>query len=155
MIERLKSAFNGRPAAVIAIPQNCWAIDEESISDLIQWAVNEIEVKGVLLVGHSQGGTPADNVQLCAEVENTTTGQESSNRLAAIMECIERTRNCVEQNEGHFVGELNSLRQLPVVQEKIVRNSNFVQGLFFRAESGVFCAYDISDQRFRALIQQG
>ena len=152
MIDQLKEAFVDSSIAVIAMPQSCWVMDEEQMDELMDWLLNDLNVARVLLVGHSQGGNPNGNVQVCSsgQVDPATNGP--SNRITSILDRVKYGQSCVKQNEKHFLQELDCLKSLPSIKQHILRNQQIVQGLFYRAESGVFCHYDSSTRAFRALI---
>ena len=153
MLRQLKEAFVEMEIVVLAVPQNEWCMNDEETNELLDWLVNDLAVGRVLLVGHSQGGTPADAVQICGEgkVDPSTNGY-ANNRISSLMERVKYAQAGVRQAEEHFLGQLNCLNHLPALQGHQLRNQQFVQGLFYRAESGVFCHYDSNTKQFRALI---
>jgi carbonic anhydrase len=150
MIAQLKSAFAKRSIAVVGLPQIFWDMSGDDIAELTDWAVNELGVGGLLLVGHSQGGTPNASIQICP-VESGDPGQ-STNRVASLLDRMQASQACVKENESHFVEQLKQLGNAPAVQACSVRNGSFVEGLFYRAESGVFCRFDHSEETFKALV---
>ena len=150
MIAQLKLAFAKRAIAVVALPQISWDMSSPQIEELTDWAVNELKVGGMLLVGHSQGGTPNASIQICPVESEESKGL--TNRVASLLDRMQSSQACVKENEGHFVQQLKQLGEAPVVQACSVRNGSFVEGLFYRAESGVFCRYDQAKQTFKALV---
>lgn len=150
MITQLKLAFARRAIAVVALPQISWDMASVQIEGLTNWAVNELKVGGLLLVGHSQGGTPNASIQICPVEPDESAN--ATNRVASLLDRMRASQACVKENESHFVQQLMQLGDAPAVQSCSVRNGSFVEGLFYRAESGVFCRYDHTEQSFKALV---
>lgn len=147
MIGQLKDALNQQTMAVLAMPQNCWCMDDENATELFQWCIDELGIKTILLVGHSQGGTPEESIEVCMGSETST------NRIGSILDRISANQQQMKENEKHFVGQLDRLRQIPAVAKRQLRDKGLVQGLFYRAESGVFCHYEPESGKFCALIE--
>lgn len=150
MISQLKVAFAKRAIAVIALPQISWDMASAEIEELTNWATNELKVGGLLLVGHSQGGTPTSSIQICPV--NSDQFDSETNRVTSLLDRMRASQASVKENEGHFVQQLEQLGNAPAVETCSVRNGRFVEGLFYRAESGVFCRYDQSEKSFKALV---
>lgn len=150
MLGQLKQAFEKSSIAVIALPQNFWCMEDTEVSELIDWAVGQLNVQGILLVGHSQGGTPKDNLQVCPAGNIERNG--ASNRFNSLFEQVEASQQCVRENEKHFVNELKSLQKQKMIESGSLRKKDLLQGLFYRAESGVFCLYDLKNDAFQALM---
>jgi carbonic anhydrase len=151
MVAKLQKAFENSSIAVVSLPQNCWALDDASMSEFVEWTLSETTAKGIVLVGHSQGGTPSEAIQVCPTGQVLPANQ-SSNRVGSLKSRVSQARECVKANEEHFVAELKCLQGKVSLQNGRVANPDFVQGLFYRAESGVFCAYDSEAKQFHALI---
>jgi predicted esterase YcpF (UPF0227 family) len=152
MISQLQKVYQAQNVAIIGMAQNYWQMDSESMSELVQWVLSETSAKGILLVGHSQGGTPAETVQVCTSGQISLANHQPSNRISSFMDRVKNVQSCCKKNEEHFVAELNSLKDQVSVQGGRVTNPELVQGLFYRAESGLFCAYDPEACQFEALM---
>ena len=153
MISRLKEAFVDKSIAVLAIPQNCWAMDEDHTSELMDWLINKLDVSGILLVGHSKGGTPTDCVQVCNSGQIENVKNDSANGGGSILDRVRLVQSSLLENEKHFRREFENLIQISAVQSARLRKKGLVQGLFYRAESGVFCVYDSEKKELQALLQ--
>lgn len=154
MINQLKEAFIESSIAVVSIPQNCWMMNDEPIAELMDAVVNDLNIGGILLVGHSQGGIPEDNIQVCTSGQVDKVQSGSTNRITSLLDRVKHVQSCMKENEKHFLQQLECLKLTPAVQTSSLRSKNLVQGLFYRAESGVFCMYDSENQTFRALIEE-
>lgn len=153
MINQLKQGFVDSSIAVISIPQSCWAMEHPPIDELMDWLVNELNVVRILLVGHSQGGSPAGDVEVCGSGQlDPASDTGSTNRISSILDRVKHAQSYVKQNEQHFLHQLACLKSLPSIEQHILKNQQIVQGLFYRAESGVFCYFDPATRQFRALI---
>ncbi len=156
MINQLKEAFVDNSIVVIAMPQSSWQMAESQMNELMGWLLNNLNFARVLLVGHSQGGTPSNNMQVCGsgQVDAATTANGTTNRVSSILDRVKYAQACIKQNEKHFVQQLDCLKSLPSIQQHVFRNQQIVQGLFYRAEGGVFCHYDSATCEFQALIAE-
>ncbi len=162
MINQLNKALHSSSVAVIGLPQNCWSMGSESMNELVTWALTETSAKGILLVGHSQGGTPDEAVQVCESGKTAPAGSEPtngagttmSNQAESILERVKNAQAASKKNEQHFVAELNELKGQISLHNGRVTNPDLVKGLFYRAESGVFCSYDDRECQFEALINE-
>lgn len=153
MIRKLKHGFFNASVAVVSIPQSEWAMDDRSINDFVEWTLNELNVKTVLLAGHSLGGTPSDTVQVCRSGQ-LDSGSVQNGPLVTFIERVQAAQQCCQENESHFLMQLEKLQNAPAVQTQFLRNKNLVQGLFFRAESGVFCLWNSEKSEFKPLIDE-
>lgn len=152
MVTQLKEAYCDNAIAVISVPQNCWDMNDEQMDELSSWLFGELNVASLVLVGHSQGGVPSESVQVLGSGQLGTGDEATTNRLSSITARARYAQACVRQNEEHFVEELDALASLPAVQEHSPRGQQLVQGLFYRAECGLFCHFDTSSRKFRALM---
>ncbi len=148
MLDRLTSSFGDENLAIIALPQSGWAMDEEPLAELIRWSISDGHTKGVLLVGHSQGGTPADHVRLVTRPQQQNS--QASNARHSLLDGVLRARLVVESCENHFVSQLQLVKQAAMAAETEENSNVQLHGLFYRAEVGVFCLYE--NNRFQAMI---
>jgi len=150
MVTALKSAFSEYQLAILTIPQFGWDMSGDAEQEVVQWAVEELNVKGVLLVGHSQGGFPNEQVQL---FNGSSDRQSASGRQGnPLLERVRQAQAALVKSEQHFVDQLQGLVSLPSLSEKTLRDPSWIQGLFYRAESGIFCLVDPQSGSFQALI---
>jgi len=152
MLRALQGAFSDSTMAVVTLPQDSWAMDDKTQQEIVQWAVNELNVRGVLLVGHSQGGTPNDLVCLM-NAGQPSQPVEPVNRVASLFERARQSHARVAQCESHFASQLEKLRNQPAIVARGLRDSALIQGLFYRVEGGLFCAFNPETQSFAGLIE--
>lgn len=152
MLSQLQLAFEKSSVAVISVPQNCWVMDDDNMFELVNFALNETSAKRVLLVGSSQGGTPDEAVQVCPSGK---VAAESQGSRLSLIERLNLAQACTRKNEAHFIEELQCLRNNVSLHNDRVASPDLVQGIFYRVESGVFCAYDCDNNEFHALISEG
>jgi hypothetical protein len=153
MLSGLEAALSGTVMAVVSLPQSCWEMDDEMVEEVLQWAISESSVKGVLLVGHSQGGTPEDLVQIMGNTGATRS--RSSIDRAASKSPLARAKHAQSKVAGcerHFVNQLEKLGRLAGINHRFLPQPLQTEGLFYRCESGVFCLFDRQNRTFRALL---
>lgn len=141
----LASAFAGTKAAMYQVPQQSWNLEDEDLSEAIQWAVEIGKVKNVLLVGSSAANV-AGVQQDQAEAELSPDSQRPT--------LTERVRTAVlaRQSAGdHFLAQFRTLSAVPEIAQSVSAGQLRVDGLFYRAESGVFTYYDEKTDSFAAI----
>ncbi len=151
MLHELEKAFANQSLAVVAIPQSYWAMNEETADEMLALAVNELQVNGILLVGHSQGGTPNTRIRVSPHANGDRTASQPATSL---MDRIRLAQEHVGRCEQHFAQQLELVGQQDSVAKSLADEKLTLQGLFYRAESGVFCVFNSQTQSFRALIPQ-
>lgn len=152
MLQQIKTAFAGHLMAVVAIPQSLWAMGQDDVDELLDWAVNQLKVKYVLLVGHSLGGTPMSHIQVCNSSHSQNDQDSNGSRISGVFQRVQQAQAEVKEAEDFFIQELECLKSVPSVQSACKKQPQLIQGLFYRSESGVFCAYDCQRKTFRALV---
>lgn len=95
---------------------------------------------------------PADQVQVFNAAANQRLA-EPVNRISSLIERVQSARQRVADCEQHFVDQLQYLHQLQAVTSESPTSSTLIRGLFYRAESGLFCVYDQRRDEFRALVE--
>lgn len=146
MIAQLKNALGTKTFAILSLPQGAWKFDSEEIIEFTQWAFGELTIGKVLLVGHSQGGTP--NTDQAQAPFNESEGPS----LGSLDKRFDLQKQYVKDAEGHFIAELESLRSNPAIENCLLRQQGFVQALFYRWQSNAFCYYDVQNQQFKPLV---
>jgi carbonic anhydrase len=152
MLQRLCEAMGDKTVAVVTIPQTCWAMDGEAVEELLHCAVTDVRVSRILVVGHSNGGTPAEQVRILPHTATQRDEMSIQERNLSLAECLrqyEASLNCCEE---HFIGQLSHVSQYAFTKEKIETGELALDGLFYRCEAGVFCVYNRDRQQFQALV---
>ena len=144
MIQRLRGALPNQSLAIVDMPQDSWCMDDECMSDLLQWAIEELHIQRILLVGHSQGGCPLDRHRQDEPQDDL----DWFGRLRV-------EQDLIRQNECHFVQELECLRHAPALKGRALRERNLVQGVFYRADCGLLSVYQPESQEFKLMSRQG
>lgn len=155
LLSRVDEAFSDSLLAVIALPQSRWQLDEQRIGEAVDWAIQELGVKGVLLVGHSQGEVPEDTVRLLGGKVKTSRRQtELTVKSQPLFDRVRKTQLRAESLQRQLAGQVEKLCRLTVVQTHMIRHQLQLHGLFYRAESDVFYAYDLQQRNFRPLLNE-
>jgi carbonic anhydrase len=147
MLKQLDEAFSGGVMAVIALPQGGWQVDDKAMTEAVEWAVEELGVKGVLLVGHSQGGAPEGPVKLLGGKSGGLTGGRPAAAPCSLIDRIKSAQSRAAHVQSQFAEQVERLSRL-------IRNQVQLHGLFYRGESGVFCVYDRRQRSFRPLLDE-
>lgn len=149
LLARLNGAFPDSTAAILPLPQNCWHRNNKMMAEVVAWAIRELKVKGVLLVGHSRGGVHEEKVR--AATRNQT------KRLPATDSFTERVKNAqiqVALAQSHFLEQAESLSRTAVIESQLAQTHTHFYGLFYREESDAFFAYDRRQRSFKPLTSE-
>jgi carbonic anhydrase len=155
LLSRVNEAFPHSVLAVIALPQSHWQLDEQRISEAVDWAIQELGVKGVLLVGHSQGEMAEEPIRLLGGKSKTRMHQpDIAAKSNSLLDRVRKTQLRAESLQRQLAGQIEKLCRLTAVQTHMIRHHLQLHGLFYRAESGVFYAYDLQQRNFRPLLNE-
>ena len=157
MVRRLQTSFSDRSMVITTIPQFTWDFGSDRFVD---WESGSYRFKSIVLVGSSQGGTPEQQVQVFGSTPHPAAnggpsglanGIRPSNHL---LQRAQQAVSLVKQNENHFIDQLAALSQNSIVEKLALRNPFILEGLFYRAESGLFCRLDPSSGEFQPLLEE-
>ncbi len=153
MLDQLRSAVGQSGMVVVALPQSLWGGEYESLQEIAQWATSQLQLKGILLVGHSQSGICENTVQVVTGPANDEDSKaRPMNRVSSLFSRVQEAQARVASCERHFRNHLEQLIQLAGGPVDSSSAEVELRGLFYRAESGVFCAYDVVNGNFRPLV---
>ena len=156
LLERLDGAFPDSLLAVVAVPQSLWRMDEEMMTEVVAWAVEELKVEGVLLVGHSQGGVPEEPVKLLGGKVAATSdnGGELKGGSDSLLDRVRKAQDRAAGVQDQFAEQVERLSQRTAVKNLLNRNQMQLHGLFYRRENGVFYLYEQQLHSFRPLLNE-
>jgi len=147
MVHSLSSALSRESAAILEISADTWDFEDDELSEMIEWALQQGEIRHLVLAGHSQAGGTAIQAQLVSSnMEGESHG--SFNRLVA---GVQRTKTHNQEAQQKFATHVQQMSQLSVVTNRWANAELAVSGLFYRAESGLFLAYDPNENIFHPL----
>ncbi|MCA9212239.1 MAG: hypothetical protein KDB27_04170 [Planctomycetales bacterium] len=145
MLQSLSSALNGESAAILEVSQDNWNFHKE-LSDTIDWALQQGDIKNLVLVGSSQAGGAESRASLA-----TSTKEDESN-YSKLLAGVNRVNDENRDAQERFASLVQQMSQIPVVHNRWSSDKLAVYGLFYRAESGLFLAYDAATDTFRPLV---
>ena len=141
-------ALSEESAAVLEISQDRWDFDDPQQQQAIEWALQQGQVKQLLLVGSSQSGGAQSKASV---ISQQNSGQEKRG-FDSILENVERGNSQVAAAQQRFAELLHGLAENPVVQDQMRTGALTLVGLFYHSASGTFAAYDLESKKFRALM---
>jgi carbonic anhydrase len=154
VLTQLDAAFPESVLAVLAVPQARWQADAEMMHEVVEWAVEELGVKGVLLVGHSQGGVPDEPVKLLGGRARANGAGAPAPSCAPLTERVKSAQLRAARVQEQFAEQVERLSRTPVIESRLLRRQMQLHGLFYRGESGTFCLYDRRQRRFQPLLAE-
>ena len=156
LLARLDEAFPDSALAVIALPQHHWQVEDESMTEVVEWAIRELGVKGVLLVGHSQSEEAEESIKLLGGKVKalTSNGTGSFSNANPLLERIRKVQARATRLQQQLAIQLDKLSRMTLIQSRLLRRQLQLHGLFYRAESGVFYVYDEQRRDFRPLLHE-
>jgi len=150
MLRSLSSALAGKSAAILELSQDTWDFEDEDLPDTIEWALQQGHLTNLLLAGSSLAGGPMSRASQFASEPISGRGSSYVKLLAGVQRS--NTRNRAAQ--ARFAEHIQRMSQIPVVHNRWSSGELAVYGLFYRAESGLFLAYDADADTFRPLLAQ-
>ncbi|MCU0959398.1 MAG: hypothetical protein MUF48_04775 [Pirellulaceae bacterium] len=147
VVDSLMSALAGESAAVLEVSQDTWDFHGGELAETIEWALQQGEVAHLVLVGSSQvGGT-----QIRATRAPAKTVAQADARCDKLLAGIHRLAAQHREVQDRFAEQVQQVSRIPVVHRRWRGGELAVYGLFYRAESGLFLAYDVDTDTYRPL----
>ncbi|MBL8206779.1 MAG: hypothetical protein JNM09_21280 [Blastocatellia bacterium] len=156
LLAQLDEAFPESVLAVLALPQHRLQMNDALMAELVEWAIAELGVKGVLLVGHSQGELPEAQVKLLGGKVKTQTRNWDDPLTASnsLLDRLMKGQLQATRLQDQLAEQMERLSQMEVVQNHQFRDQIQLHGLFYRQESGIFYAYDQRQRGFKPLLSE-
>jgi carbonic anhydrase len=148
MLSALSSAFAGESAVVLEISQNVWDFEGNQLPEAIEWALEVFDIRHLVLAGHTLAGGPLSRGSLTASATNKSE-QDSYGKLIAGAR-FNNVRN--RPAKDRLALQVKQLLELPIVKNRCRNGELSVYGLLYRAESGLFMAYDTNQDTFKPLV---
>lgn len=146
MLRRLAGALQREAAVILPIPQALWDADDALLEDAILWLIGERGIGNLVLVGNSAAGASVS--------EPFVTGQSARRENPKeLFTQVHRAQRLKAQVEEHFARQVGSLLAVPEIDLAVARGTLRIHALYYRAEIGVFAAYDPRTHSFRVLIR--
>lgn len=145
LLRQLREAFRKESGAIIPAPQILWGGGEYALQEAVVWSIEEAAITCLVIVGNSAAGGAVSEPTLTSQtgLDEAEQGPLASARNAA-------TKRRLAQE--HFMQQVHGLLNTPEISVRLAKGTLTLQCLFYRAESGVFSAYDPWDGSFRALV---
>ena len=145
MLRRLAGALQREAAVILPIPQYLWAAGDDLIKESILWISGERGIGDLVLVGNSAAGISVSEPFVAGQPAR----RENTEELITRVHRVQRLRAQIEEN---FAKQVSSLLATPEIVRAVARGTLRMHALYYRAESGVFAAYDPQTSSFCASI---
>ncbi len=146
MLRQLTAALDKESAVILPVPQSLWDAADHLLEDAVVWSVEEAAVNTLVIVGNSTACIAQHEPVLAG----TTALEEQQDCLLSRVRSFEQKQS---QAEKYFSHQVQSLLALPQVSTRLAHGKLTIHCLYYRAESGVFAAYNPVSGAFRALIR--
>lgn len=156
MLAQLEEAFPDSVLAVLTLPPNRLQPVDDRLIELVEWAIAELGIKGVMLVGHSQQEMFEEQVKLLGG-EARRMSHRDVESLASYPSFLDRLKAAQQQTammQDYVATLIDNLSQITLKQGHQLCTQIRLRGLFYRAESGIFYAYDQQRRSFTALLNE-
>lgn len=156
MLAQLEEAFPDAVLAVLSLPPNRLQTVDEKLIELVEWAVAELGIKGVMLVGHSQQEMFEEQVKLLGSKASRMSPREVES-LVSYPSFLDRMKAAQQQAammQEYVANLIDNLSQITLKHGHKLCAQIRLHGLFYRAESGIFYAYDQQQRSFTALLNE-
>ena len=147
LVRSVSSALKGQSAAVLEVSQDTWDFEDKEFVEAIEWAMQQEDIRQLVLVGSSQAGGAASRASLVSDGVDVQ-GKVGYERLLANVK-QKSIRSAEAQEE--FAGQVQQLSQLPILHDKVSNQELELYGLLYRPETGLFSHYDADKDTFQVL----
>lgn len=142
LVSRLAEAMDAMEALIVPADQARWQDQAESLSEAATWAVLDAGVDWLVLVGNS---TTQHELSPASQLVRTTVKRSAED---IVREANERSK----RGERRYAAQVHALLSVPEISERLAAGTLRFHGLYHRAETGVFAAYNPADGSFRPLV---
>lgn len=143
----LSVALSGQSAVVLHVPQDEWDFRSREVAEAIEWALQQGEIRNLVLVGSSQVGDEMGSAVTVPAKKVTQCNSGIGKLIAGVQHHIGRIREV----QDAFAEQVQCLSQIPAVRSRCDVGALNVCGLLYRPESGVFLAYEPGSNTFQPL----
>ena len=145
MVRSLCSNLPNKSTAVLEISQSQWDFESKDLAEAFEWALQQSEIKHVVLVGNSQASTSKSRASLVGD-------GESNGGFSKLLAGVKRNNAQNGDAQKDFASHVQKMSQIPVLHNRWSNGDLEILGIFYRAESGVFVAYDADSNTFQPLV---
>ena len=153
MLRRLPDAIDERSAAMLRVPQANWSFSGGDLAETVAWSVSQAGLKQLLLMGHSQVGSPQHAASWIGGSFGTSNAdadqRSSSNRLLAGAKQVQAQ---IQRSKEHFAAQVGELFKIEEVRQAIAAGNLKLHALFYLEQSGAFLKFDIASGNFEPLF---
>ncbi|WP_149499716.1 carbonic anhydrase [Roseiconus lacunae] len=156
MLRALQVALQGETAATL---KKSWDLPIERDNHLrtsIEWSLRNSSIKNVLLVGHSEAiGAACQSVLAKSPSEGPRLNlqQDAHPNASPLLDRINRNNARQQAAMRSYAEQFGLFAKIPTVKQRAASGDLTLYGLYYRAESGVFLAYDVIENRYRPLME--
>ena len=145
LIRSVCAALTSEPAAVLEVSQDTWNFASQEYADMFEWALQQGDIRNVLLVGSSRSERAASHASLVSASKHSQ-GTVGYDRLLAN---AKRNSARTAEAQDEFAGQVRQLSQVPAFRKQLSDKEIEIYGLFYRAEAGLFLNYDVGEDTFQ------
>lgn len=147
LLNALSKALIGKPAVVLHVARDNWDFAQQELAKAIEWSLQRADVTNLIIAGSSYAAAAVIRASLVPNKPAIETEDSFGKLLVGVNR--HNTQNGEVQN--FFARQVEQISQIPLVRSRCLDRKLAVDGLFYRAESGMFCKYDKDMRRFRLL----
>lgn len=147
LVTSLSEALGEESAAVLEVSQDVWDFRSPLWSEAIEWGLEQGKVEKLVLVGSSQAAGAVSRASLLC----TKRAPQQDSSYRRLVAGTHRYRAVVSEAQENFAEQVKELLRVPAVQQRYPVGEIDLHALFYRAESGIFLAYDAGSGLFRPL----
>lgn len=151
LVRSLEAALSGCSAAVLQLSEDTWEFRDSELTEGIHWALQRSGIRNLVLVGHSHASgnqTRASLVAPCLEVEG-----ELQNSYSRLVSGARLTSSRNQNTQRRFALQFQQMSKIPMVQDRLSSGELALYGLLYRAEDGLFLAYEAESEGFHPLMR--
>ncbi|TWU29994.1 hypothetical protein [Bythopirellula polymerisocia] len=144
LIRCLRESLSNESAALLPISEDSLNQDGQSLAQEIERALHKLDLSSIVFVGHSMSRWA------CRKGVSSSTGGNGD--FSSVISGVKHFQSQSQESQKRFVSQFQQLAEIPVIASRVNCEELAISGLFYRAESGLFLAYDPALDQFQPLL---
>lgn len=148
IVQALSMALAGKQAAMLRVPQEDW--DLEQMTELFQWALDRYPIRNLVIAGCAQAKLLRSATELTLD---SISGVEEVDGYDRLVAGVMRYRHSLREAQCGFADWVERLMRDEEINGRFVTGAISMHPLLYRADGGLFLAYDFDEGSFAPVLQ--
>ena len=153
LLQRLADALADTSAVLLPLSQAAWNKEEETLPDIVEWAVHEAGVNSIVLVAHSQAAAHPTRAAIASEGDRDATSHRHTKRTRStpLFRRVAHGQDHLQRVKQQLAEQVIRLTENEQMSQQYSESTPSVHGLLYLAESDSFLVFEAKTREFRRL----